>query len=542
GRSLSLREIAATMIELGCNNVIRMDGGGSSAMYTSNVDGSGNPGYLYVSEDRAVADCILIVKKTSAQDADLNTALKAAIASAKESVATTPNATLSAYIAEAEALVASGVVLESDALRLIASLSGKGELRDLIKRASGISYKEYSESVLSVIREAYNDAIDAYFGSDATAKDIADICATLSESLDNSAYKNLSKGKKYTTTKPDRGDDFDDDGARLTDGSKSNAEGGSPANYSGWGATTKSVDVIVDLGSKQNSNTYTVYGASNFWGISAINSLKVSVSNDGSSFTEVGSSSEASVVGSGVEVDGSTITLSAITVKADEIQNARYVKLTVSSPKFVWIDEVEVAIGGDTTGKTVGDAVEVHGFNSYVYDSDCYIYTPDFGELTATKINHRYTTNVILEATDKADEWKVVSVVTNNGTAAKITLEENQIMIACHSGLTSASKTSVEILKKAKAGQTLVLYGIDVANKNIGVAAYIQLKGGSGDVNNDGTINQYDYILVKRHYFGTRLLTDDEMSRADANADGTVNQFDYILICRHYFGTYVIGG
>ena len=62
-----------------------------------------------------------------------------------------------------------------------------------------------------------------------------------------------------------------------------------------------------------------------------------------------------------------------------------------------------------------------------------------------------------------------------------------------------------------------------------------------GDVNNDGAIDQYDYILVKRHYFETRYLTDDEMTRADVNLDGNINQYDYILIKRHYFGTYVIG-
>ncbi|MBE6683632.1 MAG: hypothetical protein E7595_05715 [Ruminococcaceae bacterium] len=62
-----------------------------------------------------------------------------------------------------------------------------------------------------------------------------------------------------------------------------------------------------------------------------------------------------------------------------------------------------------------------------------------------------------------------------------------------------------------------------------------------GDVNSDGAINQYDYLLVKRHYFGTRYLTDNEMLPADVNSDGAVNQYDYILIKRHYFGTYVIG-
>ena len=62
-----------------------------------------------------------------------------------------------------------------------------------------------------------------------------------------------------------------------------------------------------------------------------------------------------------------------------------------------------------------------------------------------------------------------------------------------------------------------------------------------GDVNGDGAVNQYDYILVKRHYFGTRLLTEDETLPADANKDGAINQYDYILIKRHYFGTFVIG-
>ena len=63
-----------------------------------------------------------------------------------------------------------------------------------------------------------------------------------------------------------------------------------------------------------------------------------------------------------------------------------------------------------------------------------------------------------------------------------------------------------------------------------------------GDVNADGAIDQFDYILVKRHYFETRLLTDDELPRADVNQDGAIDQFDYILIKRHYFGTFVIGG
>ena len=69
-RSLTLRDVAAAMINLGCVNVIRMDGGGSTAMY---VKGSG----YVMSSSRSVADCILIVKNNS-EKPKLKTALNAA--------------------------------------------------------------------------------------------------------------------------------------------------------------------------------------------------------------------------------------------------------------------------------------------------------------------------------------------------------------------------------------------------------------------------------------------------------------------------------
>ena len=61
-----------------------------------------------------------------------------------------------------------------------------------------------------------------------------------------------------------------------------------------------------------------------------------------------------------------------------------------------------------------------------------------------------------------------------------------------------------------------------------------------GDVNDDGVINQYDYVLVKRHYFDTYTLTGDDLDAADVNEDGRIDQYDYLLIARHYFGTYEI--
>lgn len=60
-----------------------------------------------------------------------------------------------------------------------------------------------------------------------------------------------------------------------------------------------------------------------------------------------------------------------------------------------------------------------------------------------------------------------------------------------------------------------------------------------GDANGDGKLDQFDYIYVKRTYFGTLSLNSEQYNRCDVNKDGTVNQYDYVLIKRAYFGTYV---
>ncbi len=63
-----------------------------------------------------------------------------------------------------------------------------------------------------------------------------------------------------------------------------------------------------------------------------------------------------------------------------------------------------------------------------------------------------------------------------------------------------------------------------------------------GDLNDDGAVDQYDYILSRRHYFGTITLDEKMLVRADVNCDEKVDMYDYILICRHYFGTYTLLG
>ena len=87
---------------------------------------------------------------------------------------------------------------------------------------------------------------------------------------------------------------------------------------------------------------------------------------------------------------------------------------------------------------------------------------------------------------------------------------------------------------------TLTQFDIDNARNGTYPQDEVKPTFALGDINCDGDIDQYDYLLVKRHYFSTRLLTIDEQARADVNKDGAIDQYDYILLKRNYFGTYVI--
>ena len=61
-----------------------------------------------------------------------------------------------------------------------------------------------------------------------------------------------------------------------------------------------------------------------------------------------------------------------------------------------------------------------------------------------------------------------------------------------------------------------------------------------GDVNGNGEIDKYDYILVKRVVLKTVSLDDGKLLLADVNKNGSVEKYDYILVKRHVLKTFVI--
>ncbi len=561
GGSLTLRDVADYMISAGCVNVIRMDGGGSSAMYVADT-GNGQPGYAQ-SSSRAVADCILVVKKSSIRDEALEEALAEKIAIAKTSLESNPNDAIKELVAAADALLASEAPVSGDVRKMLAdlsgALSGKDELSDLIARATGISYADYSEIVLTELRAAYDNAVAVLGADDATLEDVENAVAELKSllSLTGEAALIVSKDKEYTATAPNRNDTYDDDGIRLTDGSKGNADAGN-AKYAGWNSPDKSkpnvVEVTIDLGEAVATNQYTVYMAGGNWGINLPKgciSIEVFASDDNETFKSVAKAVEEDIVHTGGTEATDSWSTYTITATGKKAVAAKYIKVVITHKAqgngFIWIDEVEAGI----LGTPVTDAIYVTNFNQSIQSGNCNIFTPAMGTITGTNANHKWTTNVILEKTENAGEYVVVRNFKGNGTAVDVDLEENQIMIAAHTWeeTVPGSGANEKLLGTAEVGQKVMLYGIDPDNLAVSIGAYIKLVeeeeevvGTLGDVNNDGVINQYDYILVKRHHFETRTLTEDEFVRADINKDGNVNQYDYLLVARHYFGTYVIEG
>ena len=57
-----------------------------------------------------------------------------------------------------------------------------------------------------------------------------------------------------------------------------------------------------------------------------------------------------------------------------------------------------------------------------------------------------------------------------------------------------------------------------------------------GDVNGNNNVNVIDYILVRKHLLKMSILSGEELKRSDANNDGIINEDDYITIKKIILG------
>jgi glycerophosphoryl diester phosphodiesterase len=286
----------------------------------------------------------------------------------------------------------------------------KNALKDVIDAAKAAKRTNYIPEIYEKLVEALANAEAVYSNASASSNDIANACALLSELVNSVISKDAaSLGADYTATAPNRNDVYDDDGKRLTDGAKGSINGSA---YAGWNNTP--VEVVVDLGELKDVNTFTVYSAFGFWGISELKSVNIQISADGKTYTDLGAATKI-YKGTNGTADSATVKLNEHTIVTEDIKNIRYVKYTMTpSGNFVWIDEVEATLSS---------------------------------------------------------------------------------------------------------GVVFTL----------------------GDVNDNGEIEKYDYIAVKRAVMGTLTLNDVQKLAADVNGKDGVEKYDYILIKRHVMGTYKIG-
>ena len=124
----------------------------------------------------------------------------------------------------------------------------------------------------------------------------------------------------------------------------------------------------------------------------------------------------------------------------------------------------------------------------------------------------------------------------NFGDAIDVTIPECEKNVAFYATAEVNQTARYVKLEVALNGTFAFFNEVEVHGEPSGVAPYTP-----GDVNNDGKINEYDYILVARAILGTYTLSDVEKLAADVDNNGIINEYDYILIARHHFGTYVIG-
>lgn len=507
---------------------------------------------------------------------------------------TIPSGSTFAMIDELEAYGESTTITAEDIANAGVSLADKTKLLNAIASAEGISYKDYGHTTLGQIHDTYIEAILLTRSADSTTEECNALADKLNSLVSNKAVI-LSVGKSYTTTPPDRDDEWADDGIRLTDGKKGDLSGGSVA-YSGWQEETV---ITVDLGSVMTSDTYTAYMAAGNWGVALPMSnsfvVEVQTSTDGSNFATIGASTKIVHEGGATSYNDEYWGTFSATIEAGRNISARYVRFIITNEECVghiWLDEVEVSRGESS----IAGGVYVTDLNTKVDNGCCNVFTSDFnnGVITDEEGGITWTRNVVAKWDSTLNAYVVTETFDGNGDkgSTTITLDDDEILIAAHSweneeGIENpviGSAANVIQLYSARVGDVIELHGVDIANGIVAPGAHVMFSA-AGEVQNieyfhsgviEATCTENSYcehcenVLSDPlgHDEGEWITLDDgsevlkctrcgielDNAEGDGNGDGdntryvglrgdinnndVIDMTDYVLSKRAYFGTY----
>lgn len=598
---LTVYELADLMVQLGCVTAYNFDGGNSTTMITQKADGSdfdirirGNEGTY----GRNVANSFYIVRKQSSSNSD---GVKAALAALIDANKDNTSQPVQEAIAEANAVLANTKSMDGDYTRvymkLKLALSGKAELDSAIASVAGISYKDYSPTVLQMIWDAYNTAVSVRANENATTDEITQITKQLNSllQLKGDVSVNISRNKSYVTAgAPHDGapDAYKDTNfAELTDGviaPQGNLIGSEwvcfhNSKKAGTDDGAPYYDVTINLGSSAaNLTEFKVY-TEHVWsyGIEAPIKVVVSVSEDGQTFTDVGfatSDLSASLVRSDADKNDSSkkeTTDIVFTLKLTEGVKGQYVRFRLVGGKtktMMFVTELEVY----KSDKPVDQAIFVTGMNAKINTNDSIIFTPDYAtDLNGNNANLNWAFAIAAQWDDAKKAYVVVQTASGNGSNAIKTVPQNGFVLGVHgdSGDGAANKAYAS---KIKVGDIIVLNGIDIASKTMLPGSYVQyytpaasdatLKPGSSiklengyatGIRNETTVtalqNQFNGTIVVKDAKGN-VITGNQLVgtgatintgstvytvvvKGDLDGDGLVDSVDALLLKRGIIGT-----
>lgn len=570
---LTMRDVAQQMIKMGCNNVVRMDGGGSSAMYLSDT-GSGSAGYAYsaggANYARPVGDCILVLKASSARSDSLKTALAEKISAAEAVIGNKDRTVLDA----ARAIYASETAIDGDYKHAIMDLTenyinGKAILRTAVNELTSAALASGNDRALDIaqmLSQEANRLIEA--GSENACLEFEQ---TVSD-IDVTGYtgKKLSLGAQYATAEVNTG--FPDTGRlELTDGALFGLSASAPqwtgfkqGDKTGTDETGDYVDIFVDLGTEADVSAASLSALNmTSWGVRAPKRVVVLSSANGTEFTELASLESAYTAAEGacqpVYYDNA---VSAV--------RARYFKFRAYfAATHMFVGEVTLY------GGTGVNAVKLTGINKKIAADDAVVFTPSFGTVTAGNANLNWTRNYICVYDSTLGAYVVESITANNGkTDYSYELGDNKIIVALHGSSVGAVS--------GKVGNIVSINGIDISESRIYSGARINFfpnternlempvdgrvftEESGITVDENGMFRLPEGITHEK--LGTMMATGDYTLNAsgklvgsgstvavggkvytayvlgDADGSGRIDAVDYLYAKRAYLGTYTLSG
>ncbi len=468
--------------------------------------------------------------------------------------------------------------------------SSKPALLQSINKAKELRYSSYSESGLATLRTAFDKAVAVYNSASSTDADYKSAKTALDNAMVSSGTSIISNGCSYTSNVTAR-TEFPDSSKKLTDGIKSTTsvvtEYGTYAAY----YHTGDVEITLDLGAAKNSNIYTAYVGSEFWGVPIPNNFKVYYSNSASGpFTAVNGNLSIQTVGNGDAVDNIYQSkLSTMTISTDTTVNARYIKFVLNVNNYVWLDEIQVSSGN----VLLSGGIYLTGANEKINAGDCHIFTSGYSPITVDNANHAWTINAVAEKNSDGN-FVIKSVAAGQGASTpSITLTDDQILIAAHNwetGVTDGSQVvgsaeNTQRLIDLQVGDIIALDGVSISDAvYFSAAPYIRIISSSGPDNEDTHTHtpgkeatctsaqicmdcgeilkdakghtssdwaQVEDVMIRLCiYCGetleTKRVEDDNISggevklglRGDVNQSGDVEARDYFILKAYFLGNY----